>query len=77
LAFICSIFILFYRMIRIFVLHRSWVGLLLCSCLINWFVAANLLLIFELPYTAIPVWSLFGMTLAYCRQLPQGEIIKI
>ncbi|TAM37175.1 hypothetical protein EPN54_05245 [bacterium] len=40
-------------------------GILLTGILINWFVAANFLEILEMPYTAIPLWSLFGITFAY------------
>ncbi len=44
---------------------RSLTGILLTGILINWFVAANFLEILEMPYTAIPLWSLFGLTFAY------------
>jgi len=54
-------------LIKSFIKLRLWTGILLCAIIIKWFVAANFLLIFELPYTAIPIWSLFGMTLAYCQ----------
>jgi len=39
--------------------------ILLSAVLLNWMVAANFLLIFELPYTAIPFWLIMGMTWAY------------
>ena len=44
---------------------RSWSLILLSAVLLNWMVAANFLLIFELPYTAIPFWLLAGMAWAY------------
>ncbi|PIW64291.1 MAG: hypothetical protein COW13_00950 [Candidatus Omnitrophica bacterium CG12_big_fil_rev_8_21_14_0_65_50_5] len=44
---------------------RSWSLILLSAVLLNWMVAANFLLIFELPYTAIPFWLIMGMTWAY------------
>lgn len=44
---------------------RSFTGILLTGILINWFSAANFLDIFQIPYSAIPLWSLFGLTAAY------------
>ena len=41
--------------------------------IINWFAAANFLLILELPYTAIPVWTLFGLTYAYVSTVRPSE----
>ena len=64
--FVWAIFFVLFQMIKRFVQLKSVVGILLCGVIINWFVAANFLLIFELPYTAIPLWSLYGMTFAYC-----------
>ena len=62
------IFMLF-DVIRKFIILKSVKGILLSSILIGWFVAANFLPILELPYTAILIWSLFGMTIAYLREL--------
>lgn len=59
------LFILF-KMIKHFILIKSITGILLCGIIINWFAAANFLVIFELPYTAIPIWTIYGMTFAYC-----------
>ena len=56
---------IFIKVIVDFVRLKSVTGILLVGIMVNWFVAANFLLTFELPYTAIPVWSLFGVTLAY------------
>jgi len=69
IALILSLLIVLFRMIKSFIVMKSLTGILLCTIFINWFVAANFLLIFELPYTAIPVWTLFGMTLAYQQSL--------
>lgn len=44
---------------------RSLTGILLTGILINWFVAANFLEVLEMPYSAIPLWSLFGLNFAY------------
>jgi len=68
LLFILAIFIVLLKMIGKFIALRSIIGLLLCAIIIEWFVAANFLLIFELPYSAIPVWSLYGLTFAYYRK---------
>ena len=64
--FIWAIFFMLFQMIRRFVQLKSVVGVLLCGIIINWFIAANFLVIFELPYTAIPIWTIYGMTFAYC-----------
>lgn len=42
-------------------------GVLLLSSLIYWLVVASFLVVWELPYQAIPYWSLWGLTLAYFR----------
>jgi len=47
---------------------KSVTGILLCAILIFWIVVANFLLIFELPYNAIPFWTLLGMALAYLQK---------
>jgi len=46
-------------------IRRSWILILLAAILLNWMVAANFLSILELPYTAIPFWTLSGMAWAY------------
>jgi len=65
-VFIFSLLTILFRMIKKFVALKSLTGILLCGIIINWFVAANFLLTLELPYTAIPIWTLFGLTYAYC-----------
>lgn len=67
--FLMTIFGILFNMIKKSIKYKSIVGILLCVCIINWFVAANFLLILELPYTAIPIWSLFGVTWAYVSNL--------
>jgi len=57
------------RMIQRAIREKSVVGVLLCGALINWLVAANFLVILELPYSAIPFWSLVGLTFGYLSQL--------
>ncbi len=68
ILFICFFLGMVIKMIIAFCRKSSVPGLLLCGILINWLVAANFLLILELPYTAIPFWSLFGLTLAYYKK---------
>jgi len=74
IIFILSIWALLIKMIKDFIQMRSLTGVLLIACSVYWLVAANFLLTFELPYTAIPFWSLFGMTFAYCVDQRKGTI---
>ena len=62
---IVFIIISFFILIRNSLRKRSLTGVLLTAILLNWFVAANFLEILEMPYSAIPLWSLFGLTSAY------------
>jgi len=66
------------RMIKISFQCRSVAGLFLCGIIINWLIAANFLLILELPYTAVPLWSIFGLTYAYVHRLklPGAPVIN-
>ncbi len=59
----------FVRLIATSIRSRSWTMFLLTAAVLNWLVAANFLVVLELPYTAIPVWLIFGLTLAYSEQL--------
>ena len=73
------VLILFYlgvvlRMIRRAIARKSLMGVLLCGILINWFVAANFMPILELPYTAVPIWLLFGMIYAYVTGLNDPSV---
>jgi len=65
---ILSLLILLFKMIKQFIQCKSFTGILLCAIIINWFAAANFLLIFELPYTAIPIWTIYGLTFAYYQK---------
>lgn len=71
--FLSTVFVVLFDMIREFIRSRSVIGILLCGVLINWFVAANFLMILELPYTAIPIWALYGVTFAYCYKKEASE----
>jgi hypothetical protein len=68
-----AVFVILFKMIRKSIRCRSLTGVLLCGIIINWFAAANFLLILELPYTAIPVWTLFGLTYAYVSTVRPSE----
>jgi len=69
IGFIMTILMALVRMIKGFIKVKSITGILLSAIIINWFIAANFLLIFELPYTAIPIWTVYGITLAYYHSL--------
>ncbi|MDI6758485.1 MAG: hypothetical protein QMD94_02255, partial [Candidatus Omnitrophota bacterium] len=66
----------FYRMIKSFIALNSLSGILLCSILINWLIAANFLPILEFPYNAIPFWALWGAILGYLKELKDRLIIR-
>lgn len=53
-------------MVRVFVASRAFEGILLCSVLIYWLVVSFFSVTLELPYQAIPFWSLWGLAWAYC-----------
>ena len=63
--FIACVISLLFKMIKDFIAVRSFVGILLCGLILSWFVASNFLIVLEIPYTAIPIWSLYGLTFAY------------
>jgi len=66
------IFTLFYvliKILKIFLVHKSYTGIMLSSTLIYWLIIANFLVILELPYWSIPFWALFGMTIRVANNL--------
>lgn len=69
---ILSIFSALFSLIRGFIRKKSLEGLLLSSILIYWLVLASFLVVLELPYQAIPFWSLFGMAFAYVNKKGEG-----
>ncbi len=69
ILFILGIFTAVAILTKEFLQRKSVTGILLCGALISWLAMANFLVILELPYNAIPFWSLFGMTFAYSRHL--------
>ncbi len=69
LAAIVTVLTVLLKMIKRSIQCRSLKGILLCGIVINWFTAANFLPMLELPYTAIPVWAIFGLAYAYVARL--------
>lgn len=65
---IIAIFVLLVRMTRIFAQKKSMTGTLLVTILVYWMVFAFFSIFWEVPYTAIPFWTLFGITLAYAHE---------
>ncbi|MCB9771895.1 MAG: O-antigen ligase family protein [Candidatus Omnitrophica bacterium] len=67
--------LLWHMTIRFIKLKSLWGGCLLAS-VIYWICVANFLVILELPYNAIPFWSLLGMTFAYLHHLERHQESK-
>ncbi len=53
-----------------FLAARSFTGGLLLAILCYWIGLASFSLFLEVPYTAIPFWSLLGFLFAYFRKMP-------
>ena len=62
---IAGIFVVIFSLVRISLKRRTLAVVLLTGILLNWITAAFFMEIFEMPYSAIPLWSLFGLTSAY------------
>lgn len=65
--FIIGILYITGKMFFCFLRNKSLEGLILSSILIYWIVAANFSVILELPYYAIPFWSIMGFSLFYSQ----------
>ena len=61
------------RFLYVFTVCKSWKGILLASGLLYWNILACFLVIYELPYTAIPVWVWWGLTYFYYRCLTKDR----
>ena len=72
--FILTILGMLIRMIGKSIKLKSFTGILLCGVFINWLAAANFLVILELPYNAIPFWSLFGITFAHLNNIKNSKL---
>jgi hypothetical protein len=66
---ICSILWLVWAMTRDFLKVRSVFGGFLVGVIVYGIIHAQFAVFLELPYNAIPFWTFFGMTLAYCHKL--------
>ena len=53
----------------------SYTGVSLVSIIIYWLTIALVYVTFEVPYSAIPFWILFGMSYAYLYK-PENENIS-
>lgn len=65
LAVITAIGTIFITLLQQTVRLKSVVGLLLLSTIVYWLTISNFLVFLEIPYNAIPCWTLVGMTMAY------------
>jgi len=66
---ILCFFISLFRIIKSLIKSKSLIGILLFSIIICWVTVALVYVTFEMPYSAIFFWSLFGFILAYSQQL--------
>jgi len=64
-VFVVAIFAVFISMVRKAIQVKSMIGILMCSIFIYWLTLANFSVVLELPYQAIPFWSLWGISWAY------------
>ncbi|MEI8011086.1 MAG: hypothetical protein WCI27_01205 [Candidatus Omnitrophota bacterium] len=64
-VFIIILFSVVSGLVRDFMSRRSLTGILLAGALMYWLVLSNFFVILELPYNAILIWSLLGITCAY------------
>ncbi len=76
MVFIITVFTVLFKMIKESIIQRAITGILICGILISWLLAANFILVLELPYHAIPLWSLFGMTLSYLKDIRKAKNVK-
>jgi len=70
------LFYLFSTVIKKAINRKSIDGILLCGAVGTLLIAANFAVIFELPYNAVPLWSLFGVVFAYIQGLGNSCISK-
>ncbi|MDP3789604.1 MAG: O-antigen ligase family protein [Candidatus Omnitrophota bacterium] len=76
IVFIIALFMALFAMIKQAIRSKTLNGILLCSLLISWLVSATFMLTLELPYNAIPFWSLSGMAFAYLFKNGPAVITK-
>ncbi len=61
------------HMIKIYRDSKSYKGILLVTSIVYWIIAALFNIIFEMPYFAIPLWSMYGCILAHAHHTRQGK----
>ncbi|MBU2265533.1 MAG: hypothetical protein KJ977_00660, partial [Candidatus Omnitrophica bacterium] len=69
MLYIVFMVIFLIKIIKRSICLRSINGILLSGAIISILMYANFAVILELPYYAIPFWSLFGVTFAYLNEL--------
>ena len=67
-------FILLVSMIIKSIILKSFIGVLFCGISIYWVIQANFMMTLELPHSAIPFWSLFGIGYAYINDISKNQI---
>ncbi len=73
---ILSFFIVFFRLTKSLIKLKSFTGICLVSIMVYWMITAFFYVTFEMPYSAIFFWSLFGITLTYSRKTHAAVGIK-
>ena len=76
LGLISIIFILLFGMIKRFVKFKSLGGVFLISIIVYWLTTAFVYVTFELPYSAISFWWIFGWNLAHSHRLKAENVEK-
>ena len=68
LILIISLFMVVINLIKRFIALRSLTGIFIMATFVYWMTIMTFLVFLEFPYNAIPLWSLLGMTLAFCER---------
>lgn len=69
LILLIFLFSVFFHLIKQFVIKKSLIGIVFIGIFTYWIIGANFGVVLELPYFAIPIWSLAGIMLAYAKRL--------
>ena len=65
---IAILFVVLFKIFKSFIKLKSVTGIFLISIIIYWMTVALVYVTFEMPYSAIFFWSLFGITIAYAHK---------
>lgn len=74
ILFIGIIIFMIAKMVYLSIKFKSVDGVLLSGALISWLIAANFLVILELPYNAIPFWSLSGIAIVCLKKIKEDYV---